>query len=233
MLSQSLHGGGIRWHGSSSRSAWSGSARWAPASPRCFARNGLAVVAVEVDEAASSAAAATSRTPPPAPSSGGKLSADEQQALLDRITYAHEPGRAGRRATWSSRPCPSTSTSSGRSSPQLDKICKPEAILATQHLVAVGHRDRRRHRPPGQGRRHALLQPGAGHEAGRGRAQRRHRAGRRRRRRGVRAEARQGRRHDRRPRRLHRQRAAVRLPQPRRLRCTSRATPAARTSTPR
>ena len=38
---------------------------------------------------------------------------------------------------------------------------------------------------------------------------------------------------DRRPRRLHRQRAAVRLPQPRRRRCTSRATPAARTSTRR
>ena len=38
-----------------------------------------------------------------------------------------------------------------------------------QHLVAVGHRDRGGHRPPGQGRRHALLQPGAGDEAGRGR----------------------------------------------------------------
>ena len=45
-----------------------------------------------------------------------------------------------------------------------------------QHLEPVGHRAVGRHRPAEQGHRHALLQPGAGHEAGRGRAHRRHRA---------------------------------------------------------
>ena len=86
-----------------------------------------------------------------------------------------------------------------------------------QHLQPVGDRALGRHRPPEQGHRHALLQPGAGHEAGRGRAHRRHRAVGRRGRRGAGRPARQGRRDHRRPGRLHRQRAAVRLPQPRRL----------------
>ena len=70
-------------------------------------------------------------------------------------------------------------------------------------------------------------------QARRGRPHRGHRAGGRRRRRGAVRPARQGRRHHRRPGRLHRQRAAVRLPQPRGRRCSSRTTPRARTSTPR
>ena len=54
-----------------------------------------------------------------------------------------------------------------------------------QHLEPVGHRALGGHRPAEQGHRDALLQPGAGHEAGRGRAHRRHRAVGRRGRRGA------------------------------------------------
>ena len=85
-----------------------------------------------------------------------------------------------------------------------------------EHVVAVGHRDLGRDEPTEPGHRHALLQSRAGDEAGRGHQDRRHRARCRRRRRGVVRAARQGRRDDQRPGRFHRQRAAVRLPQPRR-----------------
>ena len=61
-----------------------------------------------------------------------------------------------------------------------------------QHLVAVGHRDLGGHQPAVEGHRHALLQPGAGAQAGRGRADRGHRAGGRRGRQGARRPARQG-----------------------------------------
>ena len=146
---------------------------------------------------------------------GGKLTADEQKALLDRITYTTTWTRSPR-STWSSRRCRSSLDLKRPVFTAARQDLQARDDPGDEHLVAVGDRDRRRDGAPRQGRRAALLQPGAGHEAGRGRAQRRHRAGRRRRRRGVRAEARQGRRHDRRPRRVHRQRAAVRLPQPRR-----------------
>ena len=63
-----------------------------------------------------------------------------------------------------------------------------------QHLVAVRDRDLGRHHPAVNGRRHALLQPGAGAQAGRGGAHGRHRAGRGRRRLGAGPAARQDRR---------------------------------------
>ena len=53
---------------------------------------------------------------------------------------------------------------------QLDRVAKPGALLAHEHLLPRRQRDRRRHRPAGGRRRHALLQPGEHHEAGRGRA---------------------------------------------------------------
>ena len=55
-----------------------------------------------------------------------------------------------------------------------------------EHVLAVGHRHRGRDEPPAQGRRHALLQPGAGAEVRRGRPHRRHRRVRRRARREAR-----------------------------------------------
>ena len=97
----------------------------------------------------------------------------------------------------------------------------------------AGHRPRRGHEVPAGRRRPALLQPGAGDEARRGGLHRRHR--RRRRRDGGRRvpPARQAPGHLRRPRRLHRQRAAVPLPQRRGARCSRPTTPRPTTSTPR
>ncbi len=102
---------------------------------------------------------------------------------------------------------------------ELDRVVPAAgAILAHEHLVAVGDRHRGGHRSrPDAGRRHALLQPGAG-------ARRSSRScapwsptrtssttSRR-----LARVARQAARRRRRPGRLHRQRAALRLPQPRR-----------------
>ena len=96
-----------------------------------------------------------------------------------------------------------------------DKVCKPSAILATNTSslsvteIAVAT-DR-----PRPGGRHALLQPGADHEAGRDRPHRGHRAEVVADVEALCAPARQGRRDDQRPGRVRRERAAVRLPQPR------------------
>ena len=86
-----------------------------------------------------------------------------------------------------------------------------------QHVVTVGHRDLHGQRPPRPRRRRALLQPGSGAEPRRDRAHRGHRARRARRRTGADGEARQEPRRLRGQGRLHRQHAAVRLPQPRGL----------------
>ena len=85
-----------------------------------------------------------------------------------------------------------------------------------QHLLAERHRDLDRQRPPGPGHRRPLLQPRAGAEPRRDHQDRGHRAagaqGRDRPGRAARQEPRRLRRQG----RLHRQHAAVRLPQPRR-----------------
>ena len=83
-------------------------------------------------------------------------------------------------------------------------------------VVAARRRVRGGDLPPGGRHRHALLQPGPGHEARRGRAHRLDRARRRGHRAGRLRQGRQARRHLRRPLRLHRQRAALPLPQRRR-----------------
>ena len=95
----------------------------------------------------------------------------------------------------------------------LDEICKPGAILATTtsslpiiSMAKVTSRPQRRHR-------HALLQPGHDHEARRGRLDGRHGRDGHRDRAGALREGRQGRGEVRRPGRLHRQRAALPLPQ--------------------
>ena len=182
-----------------------------------FARNGLDVVAVEITEAALERGRATLTGSTDRAVAKGKLSAADRDALLARVDFAVGLERAARASTWSSRRCPSTSTSSSGSSPSWTGSASPTAILATNTSLAVGHRDLGRHPPAQPGHRHALLQPGADHEAGRGRPDRGHRARGGRRRRGAVRPARQGRRDHQRPGRLHRQRAALRLPQPRRV----------------
>ena len=62
----------------------------------------------------------------------------------------------------------------------IDKVCRADTDPGDQHLLAVGDRDLGGHHPAVEGRRDALLQPGAGAQAGRGGAHRRHRAGGRR-----------------------------------------------------
>ena len=181
-----------------------------------FARNGLAVVAVEIDEDAVARGRGHVEASTGRAVARGKMSDAENQALLERIEFTTSMDALAD-ADLVVEAVPEHLDLKRAIFGQLDKICQPGGDPGHQHVLAVGHRDRGGHQPSRQGRRHALLQPGAGDEAGRGGAQRGHRAGRRRRRRGVRAEARQERRHDRRPRRVHRQRAAVRLPQPRRV----------------
>ena len=116
----------------------------------------------------------------------------------------------------------------------LDEICKPGAILATTtSSLPVIELATATSAAAGR-RRHALLQPGAGDEAGRGRLD-----GRRppttspRPSRALCAEVGKHRGLLRRPGRLHRQRAAVPLPQRRGARCSRRTTPPPTTSTPR
>ncbi len=52
---------------------------------------------------------------------------------------------------------------------ELEKYVGPRGRAGDQHLLAVGHRDGRRPRTPGAGRRIPLLQPGRGHAAARDR----------------------------------------------------------------
>ena len=141
------------------------------------------------------------------------------------------PRTRGRAATRGSRSPPTSTTSrtaelvveavpenldlKQRLFAQLDAIVRPRRRPRHEHLLAVGHRDRGRHGQPQAGRRHALLQPRAGAAVRRGHPHGHHRRRRLRGRQGARRAARQEAGHRRRQGRVHRQRAAVRLPQPR------------------
>ncbi len=141
-----------------------------------FARNGIDVVAVEISEAA----------------------LERGRATLDRL---HRPG--GRPGQARPRPTATRCSAGSRFAvgldalhdvdlvieavpehldlkqrifAELDRVCKPEAILATNTSSLSRHRDLGRHQPAQPGHRHALLQPRAGDEAGRGGPHRRHRA---------------------------------------------------------
>ena len=182
-----------------------------------FARNGLAVVAVEVDEAAVERGRGHVEDSTGRAVARGKLSRGRARAAA-RADHATPPTwTTWPTPTWSSRRCPSSSTSSARSSPSSTRSA---ARTRSSPRTPRRCRSPRSRCPP------AVPARSSGCTSSTRRRcmklvevdpQRRHRAGRRRRRRGLRAAARQDRRHDRRPRRLHRQRPAVRLPQPRRV----------------
>jgi 3-hydroxybutyryl-CoA dehydrogenase len=95
-----------------------------------FARNGLAVVATEVDEAAAERGRAHIENSTARAVAGGKLTDEDQKALLDRITYT---------TTLESlsdvdlvvEAVPEHLELKRQIFAELDKICKPEAILAT------------------------------------------------------------------------------------------------------
>ena len=180
-----------------------------------FARNGLSVVAVDRDQACG--------RPRPGPHRAlHRAGGGPRQAGRVRAGRTAGPDHLRHRDEVAGRRRPGDRGGARAAEPQARHLHRPGRDLRArddpghQHLLAVGHRDRGGDLASGQGDRRPLLQPGPGDEAGRGGAQRRHRSRRGRRHRGVRGLARQDRRHDRRPGRLHRQRAAVRLPQPRR-----------------
>ena len=181
-----------------------------------FARHGYDVVGVEVDDEGvargrqhleSSTARAVKR---------GKLTEDEQAELLGRVSFATSlSGLEGRR--------PRRRGGRGVAVGEEADLRRPRGRRGPrrrdrhQHLLAVGHRDLHGQREPGPGRRRALLQPRPG--AGLRRGGPHGGDGPRRRRGRLRAGAHAGQepRRVRRQGRLHRQHAAVRLPQPRRV----------------
>ena len=141
-----------------------------------FARNGFAVVGVELNDEAR-------RARPPAPRALDRPGGDARQDHRGRAERAARPDLA---STSISTTSPTPTSSSRRSWSrwrsrrsifrELDEIVAPGGDPGHQHLVAVGHRDLHRQLPPRPGRRRALLQPGAGAEPRRDRPHRRHRA---------------------------------------------------------
>jgi 3-hydroxybutyryl-CoA dehydrogenase len=95
-----------------------------------FARNGLAVVAVEVDEAAVERGRGHIENSTARAVAGGKLAEDEQKALLDRITYTTSLDALSE-ADLVVEAVPEHLDLKRQIFTQLDKICKPEAVLAT------------------------------------------------------------------------------------------------------
>ncbi|MDT4908325.1 MAG: 3-hydroxybutyryl-CoA dehydrogenase, partial [Pseudonocardiales bacterium] len=95
-----------------------------------FARNGLSVLGVEVDEAAVAAGRGHLENSTARAVARGKLSDEEQQALLGRVTYSTDlDALAG--ADLVVEAVPEHLELKRQIFTQLDKICKPEAILAT------------------------------------------------------------------------------------------------------
>jgi 3-hydroxybutyryl-CoA dehydrogenase len=95
-----------------------------------FARNGLSVVGVEVDEAAVAAGRGHLENSTARAVSGGKLSDEEQQALLGRVTYSTDLDALAD-ADLVVEAVPEHLELKRQIFTQLDKFCKPEAILAT------------------------------------------------------------------------------------------------------
>ena len=231
------HGPRAVWQrgaGSPAASAWSGWARWVPASSRSSPATASTWSRVEIDDdGAGARARATSRRPP----TGRSPAASSPRTSGTRSRPDHASRR--RWTTWptstsSSRPCPSTSTSSSEIFARAGPDLQPDAILATNtsslSVTEISVATRRPDQVIGmhffnpapvqklvEVVRTVVTDARGASTTSKALAARLGKVDGRRRR----------------PGRLHRQRAAVRLPQPRRRRCSSRATPPARTSTPR
>ena len=191
----------------------SASARWAPASPRSWPR-----------PAARSSASTSARPPPPRPSprwsppppapcERGRLTEQERAGRPGPRPHLHRPAGRGRRRP-GDRGGAGVVRDQAADLPRAGRDRAPGDDPGDRHQRPVGHAAGRRLGPPRAGARPALLQPGAGDEAGRGRLLGADRAGRRRRRHRPRPRPRQGARRGRRPARIRRRRPAVRLPQP-------------------
>ena len=195
-----------------------------------FARNGYTVVGVEVDDDGvargrqhleHSTARAVSR---------GKLSEDEAKALHDRVSFATSMEEL-KDADLVVEAVVESLEIKKQIFKQLDGIVPEDTILATNTSSLSVTEISTANSQPGPRDRRALLQPGAGAGLRRDRADRRHRAERARGRLRGGAGAGQEPRRLRRQGRLHRQHAAVRLPQPRGLDVRGPLRLAARTST--
>ena len=96
-----------------------------------LARAGLSVTAVEINDEALARGRGHVEQSTDRAVSRGKLDPADRDAIFERIRFTHLAGGPRRTPSWSSRPCPSAWSSRPRSSPQLDKICPPDTILAT------------------------------------------------------------------------------------------------------
>ncbi len=181
-----------------------------------FARTGLPVVAVEVNEQSvargrghleSSTARAVER---------GKLDEAAQAELLARVTYATSLAELAE-CDLVVEAVPEQLDLKRAVFTELDALCKPDTILATNtsslSVTEIAVATSR----PGKVVGLHFFNPAPVMKLVEVIRSRGHRAGRRRRRRGVRPAPGQDRRHGRRPGGLHRQRAVVRLLQPRGL----------------
>ena len=109
-----------------------------------FARNGLDVVAVEVNDAALERGRATLAGSTDRAVARGKLAADDRDALLGRVTFA--VGLAALRdVDLVVEAVPEHLDLKQRIFAELDRVCKPYGDPGHQHLLAVGHRDLGRH----------------------------------------------------------------------------------------
>jgi 3-hydroxybutyryl-CoA dehydrogenase len=95
-----------------------------------FARTGLSVVAVEVDESAVAAGRGHLENSTGRAVARGKLSDAEQRALLDRVTYSTDLNALAD-VDLVVEAVPEQLELKRQIFSQLDKICKPDAILAT------------------------------------------------------------------------------------------------------
>ena len=181
----------------------------------------------------SSAVGSTSSTPPGARSSAASSREEDQAELVGRVDVHHRPARPRRRRLRGRGGRGVASRSRSRSSASSRRIVKPETILATNTSSLSVTEISTANLAPGPRHRRPLLQPRAGAELRRDHPHGRHRAGGARGRQGAGGPARQEPRDLRRPGRVHRQHAAVRLPQPRGLDVRGSTSPPARTSTPR
>ena len=215
----------------SRRSASSAPAPWPAASSRSSPRP--ATTSLVVGRSARTRSTAWSRRSPRASTSRSSAAARTEEAKaevlarvtgttsLDDLARRRHRGRGDRRG-------PRDQDHPVRE-PRRDLQARRDP--GDHHLEPADHRDGHGDQPPAGRHRHALLQPRDDHEAGRGRLHRLHRRGRHRDHPGAVRKRRQGRGLVRRPGRLHRQRAAVPLPQRRRARCSRRTTPPPTTST--
>ena len=179
-----------------------------------FARNGFSVIGVEQNEAGVQRGREHLEHSTGRAVARGKITEAEQQAILDHITFSTDLKALAHADLVVEAVIESLEIKKDLFR-RLDEVVRPDAILATNtsslSVTEIGTANAR----PGPGHRRALLQPGAGPEPRRDRPHRRDRAERARRRGDPRRPPRQEPRHLRRQGRVHRQHAALRLPQPR------------------